>query len=189
MSDLSQMYRLVNVIYMTDAEDRALGAAIRRRRGAMGMSQKDVADRLGVAGVVLGRVELGTRPCRATELRDIARILGTTADDLLRGSTPVSPEEVVERAAVQRDAAANALSEYGSAVLDAIAAVDDAEYGAQIDGHDMDGAAGVADYLRRSAPSYTGLTVPADLVPVMRGVIDALAAALPVYGRGGNGDG
>ena len=61
---------------MVNAEDKALGAAIRRRREAAGIQQQVLAAEVGLAPGGMGRVELGTRPVRATELRIIARELG-----------------------------------------------------------------------------------------------------------------
>lgn len=88
---------------------------------------------------------------------------------------------MIERAVTRRDAAVNALTEYGSAVVDAIAAVVESDLGAHIDGRDLGTAADIADHLERSRPQFAGLTVPADLVGVLRGVIDGLAAVVPVY--------
>lgn len=170
---------------MADPQDRALGAVIRARRTARGLQQQEMAERLGLAPVVYGRIELGNRPVKAMELRDIARVLGVTADELLVSVSPVTPEQQVERAAAKRDTAYNALREYGSAVLDAIAAVTTSESGAVLDDQQLDDGEDVAAYLRDSRPLFDGLTVPADLITVLRRVLDDLAVSVSLYPRGG----
>lgn len=149
-----------------------------------------MAERLGIAAVVYGRMELGNRPVRATELRDIAKLLGISTDDLLRGVNPVTAEEMVERAASRRDTAFTSLREYSSAVVDAVEAVTAADHGALIDDQQIDTAEELADYLRSSQPHFDGLTVPAALVPMLRQVLAALAESVPIYpSKGGDGDG
>lgn len=165
---------------MADAEDKALGAVIRRRRAARGLTQQAMAERLGMAPVVYGRIELGNRPVRAVELRDIARVLGVSTDDLLREVDPVTAEEVVERAVAARDTAHRALREYTSAVVDAAAAVDESDHGALIDDEHLTDADALIAHLSRT-PSFAGLTVPADLVPVLRRALTDLAASVPLY--------
>lgn len=166
---------------MADPQDRALGGVIRARRTARGLQQQEMAERLGMAPVVYGRIELGNRPVKATELRDIARVLGVSTDDLLRAVAPVSVEEQVERAAAKRDTAYTALREYGNAVVDAIAAVEG--QGAVMDTMQLDDGNDVADWLRSSQPGYVGITVPETLVPVLRQVLTDLAESLPIYAR------
>lgn len=114
---------------MADPEDRALGVAIRSRRFTLGMQQQEVAERIGMAPVVYGRIELGLRPARATELRDISRVLGVSADDLLRSISTESPEQIVERASVCQIAAHKALQEYNSALDEAVNAVKGCSHG------------------------------------------------------------
>lgn len=181
MYELESLYVSDRLDDMADPEDRALGAVIRRRRAAAGLQQQEMAERLGLAAVVYGRMELGNRPIRATELRDIAKALGASADDLLREVTPVTPEEQVERSVARRDTAYTGLREYARAVADAIEAVQAGEYGALVDDHQIDTAEELSEYLGSSQPVFDGLTVPAELVPVLRQVLDALAASVPIY--------
>lgn len=141
-----------------------------------------------MAPVVYGRIELGNRPVKATELRDIARVLGVTTDDLLGAVSPVSPEQQVERAAARRDTAYTALREYGSAVLDAIAAVEGSG-GAVLDEQQLDDAEDVARWLRESQPLFDGITAPVALVATLRQAIDDLAASVAVYTSKGETDG
>lgn len=82
---------------MVTNEDADLGARIRAARASAGMMQQDMAARVGMNPVVYGRIELGYRSVRATELRDIASALGMRTDDLLL-SRPLSAQELVSAA-------------------------------------------------------------------------------------------
>ena len=73
---------------------KALGAAIRARRKATGVTQQELAAVIGVAPVVMGRMELGTREVRASELISLSRALGTSADELL-GVQPLTPDDLL----------------------------------------------------------------------------------------------
>lgn len=168
-------YRLVD---MADPQDRALGAAIRRRREALGLQQRQIAAQAGLASVVYGRIELGNRPVRATELRDIAQALGTDMESLVREVTPVTPEELVQRAVMQRDAAAAALRDYGSAFTEAAAAViqDGAFVG---DGwNDLETPSELAEYLWDTQDHYTPLHAPAEVAPVLQQVLARVPTSL-----------
>lgn len=107
-----------NIVNLAEVNgmDEALGQVIRERRKAMRIHQQDVAEQVGLAPVVYGRIELGTRPCRAMELWRISRILGTTVDDLLESVRPVTVEELIERAETARVTAVNAVDNYVLAV-------------------------------------------------------------------------
>jgi hypothetical protein len=69
--------------------DDRLGETLRRVREAAGLSQSRLAARMVEAGMVgattflISRVEMGQRPCRATELVAFARGLETTPEALL----------------------------------------------------------------------------------------------------------
>jgi transcriptional regulator with XRE-family HTH domain len=69
--------------------DDRLGETLRRAREAAGLSQSRLAARMVEAGMpgatvfLVGRVEMGQRPCRATELVAFAQGLGTTPEALL----------------------------------------------------------------------------------------------------------
>lgn len=140
-----------------------------------------MAGHVGLTPVVYGRVELGTRPARAVELRDIARVLGITADDLLGDARPVLAEELVNRAEARRDTAYTALRGYAAAVVDAVDAVKSAEYGAHIGEYKV--LETPADLLEHLAdmPAFDGLTVDTELVPLLRGALVTLAEAVPLY--------
>lgn len=145
---------------MADPQDRALGAAIRRRREALGLQQREIAGQAGLASVVYGRIELGNRPVRATELRDIAQALGTDMESLVREVTPVTPEELVQRVVMQRDAAASALRDYGSAFTEAAAAVIKDEAFVGDDRDNLCTASDLAEYLWDTQDHYTPLHAP-----------------------------
>lgn len=61
----------------------------RRRRQELGLTQAQLAERLGIWQGSLANWELGKREPRSTELRAWAWELGITVDELLR-----EPEEV-----------------------------------------------------------------------------------------------
>lgn len=162
---------------MADPQDRALGAAIRRRREALGLQQRQVAAQTGLASVVYGRIELGNRPVRATELRDIAQALGVGMESLLGEITPVTAEELVQRAVMQRDAAAAALRDYGSAFIEAAAAV--IADGAFVEGsNDLETPADLAEYLWDTQDHYVPLRAPAEVAPVLQEVLARVHASL-----------
>lgn len=174
---------------MADPQDRALGSAIRRRREARKLRQREIAERLGVAPLVYGRMELGTRPIKAVELRELANMLGVSADDLLANARPVPVEEMVSRAEAHRDAAHASLRGYAAAVVDAVDAVAKSEYGAHIGGYKvLETPSDLIEHLA-DIPVFEGLTVDAELVPLLRGALVTLAEAVPLYTtRGEQGD-
>lgn len=163
---------------MADPQDRALGAAIRRRRESLGLQQRQVAAQAGLASVVYGRIELGNRPVRATELRDIAQALGVGMESLLGEITPVTAEELVQRAVMQRDAAAAALRDYGSAFIEAAAAViaDGAFVGNG--SNDLETPSELAEYLWDTQDHYVPLRAPVDVAPVLQQALARVHASL-----------
>ncbi|ORA63913.1 MULTISPECIES: helix-turn-helix domain-containing protein [Mycobacteroides] len=163
---------------MADPQDRALGAALRRRREALGLQQREVASAAGLASIIYGRIELGNRPVRATELRDIARALGVDMGSLLDEIAPVTAEELVQRVVMQRDAAASALRDYGSAFTEAAAAVvaDGAFVG---DGwNDLETPSDLAEYLWDTQDHYKPLRAPAEVAPVLQQVLARVHVSL-----------
>ena len=60
-----------------------LGAAARAARVRTGLTQADVAERVGISAEVYGRLERGTMLPSVGTLRKLCRALGTTADGLL----------------------------------------------------------------------------------------------------------
>lgn len=72
------------------AEDRDLlltqiGLRIIRRREALGWTQKDLAQRLGVAPQNVHRIEHGKQNFTVDTLLKLAEALGTTASELFTG--------------------------------------------------------------------------------------------------------
>ena len=55
--------------------EKLLGKAIAERRAALGMSQFDLAERLGIAPASLSRIENGLAAPRFSRLEEIAEIL------------------------------------------------------------------------------------------------------------------
>ncbi len=148
-----------------------------------------MAAHVGLTPVVYGRVELGTRAARAVELRDIARVLGITADDLLGDARPVPVEEMVSRAEARRDTAYTALRGYAAAVVDAVDAVATSEYGAHVGEYRvLETPTDLMEHLA-DMPAFDGLTVDAALVPLLRGALVQLAESVPLYGAEGDTDG
>jgi transcriptional regulator with XRE-family HTH domain len=64
-----------------------IGARIRTIRLAIGMTQKDLADRAGVSPAYIYLVETGGQNLTITVLVRLAKSLGTSIEELLRGST------------------------------------------------------------------------------------------------------
>jgi transcriptional regulator with XRE-family HTH domain len=69
----------------------ALGKEIRHQRRLAGLSQKEVAARIGVTGVQLHRYEVGATGVATSRLVDIANALGVRPDVLLNAAT-TSPQ-------------------------------------------------------------------------------------------------
>jgi transcriptional regulator with XRE-family HTH domain len=62
---------------------QALGAQIRERRMGRGMTQRDVAESLGLSVAYVSLIERGGRNPPITTVFAIARVLGVPARDLL----------------------------------------------------------------------------------------------------------
>ena len=67
-------------------DGEALGARIRRKRQEYGLSQKDIADSLGLSLSFYGHIERGSRVPSVPTLVMIANRLGVGVDTLLRDS-------------------------------------------------------------------------------------------------------
>ncbi|ATB30115.1 helix-turn-helix transcriptional regulator [Melittangium boletus] len=72
-----------------------LGRALREARERASLTQEEVAERVGLAVEILGRVERGSMLPSAPTLRELCRVLRMDADALLwldrEGAAPVSP--------------------------------------------------------------------------------------------------
>lgn len=148
-----------------------------------------MAAHVGLTPVVYGRVELGSRPARAVELRSIARVLGVSADDLLGDARPVPVEEMVTRAEARRDTAHTALRGYAASLVDAVDAVATSEFGAHMGEYTvLETPAALMEHLA-DMPAFDGLTVDAALVPLLREALVRLAGSVPLYSTEGDTDG
>lgn len=67
----------------TTEQDRMIGQAIRLARDAMGFTQQQLAERMGVSFQQLQKYETGTNRVPASRLIDIAEALRVTPNDLL----------------------------------------------------------------------------------------------------------
>lgn len=61
-----------------------VGSAIARRREAKGWTQAQLAEAAGLSQPYVSQVEAGTREPSLVVLRDLAKALGVTVDELLR---------------------------------------------------------------------------------------------------------
>ena len=61
-----------------------VGYEIARRREAKGWTQQELADAAELSQPYVSQVEAGTREPSLSVLRDLAKALGVTVDDLLR---------------------------------------------------------------------------------------------------------
>ena len=62
---------------------KSLGAKLKERRQELGMTQKQVADVLGVAQPVYQRFEKGTFECSYAQLTELCKLFDISADYLL----------------------------------------------------------------------------------------------------------
>lgn len=63
-----------------------VGAAIRARRGALGLKQDELALRVGLSRASIANVEGGRQAIPLHHLVELAEALGTTASDILKAS-------------------------------------------------------------------------------------------------------
>lgn len=75
---------------MSNTAASSLGQEIRRQRRLAGLSQKEVAARVGVTGVQFHRYEVGATSVTTSRLVDIANAIGVRPDLLLNAATTSS---------------------------------------------------------------------------------------------------
>lgn len=68
---------------MTESLNAALGAAIRRKRVAVGMSQAGLAEALALSRTSVTNIEGGRQPLSVPGLYQVARVLGVPVHELL----------------------------------------------------------------------------------------------------------
>jgi transcriptional regulator with XRE-family HTH domain len=81
------------------------GTKIRQRREQLGLSQQELARRMGMTQARISEIESGARPhVNLTNLRNFARTLGVSADYLIGtwddGEAPMSPAAAPQAAEV-----------------------------------------------------------------------------------------
>ena len=70
-----------------------MGKRIRKQRQLIGLTQQELAERIGVSTSFVGHVERGTRKASLETLVALSNALGVGVDDLLAGSLQSSPGE------------------------------------------------------------------------------------------------
>lgn len=80
-----------------------IGAAAREARKRAKLTQEDVAERLGIAPEVYGRMERGITTPSVPTLKKICQALGVTASSLLTVETMKPPARSASRQAKQED--------------------------------------------------------------------------------------
>lgn len=65
--------------------NQAFGTAIRKQRESLGISQEELAHRAGLHRTYISLIERGLRSASIGTILRLAKALGTTGSDLLRG--------------------------------------------------------------------------------------------------------
>ena len=103
---------------MSGIEPRALGRRLQEARRARGMTQRDVADTLGMARTTVTALEKGERRARPDEIIRMAGIFGRTVSDLVGDREPIPDFAVQFRTAVSDAESPQAQEELSQAVLE-----------------------------------------------------------------------
>jgi transcriptional regulator with XRE-family HTH domain len=96
--------------------DTAVGREIRQYRRAAGLTQKQVADIIGVTGAQFHRYETGATRITASRLIAIANALGVRADTLLAAASSVDMEPAVSTPASTSQEIVELVQMFGSIV-------------------------------------------------------------------------
>lgn len=70
-----------------------LGKRVRKQRQLIGLTQQELAERIGVSTSFVGHVERGTRKASLETLVALSNALGVSVDYLLAGSLQGGPDE------------------------------------------------------------------------------------------------
>lgn len=95
---------------------RTLGKTIRELRESLKISQKELAERIGISNVVLSRYELDDRKPDYDTLEKIADFFDVTTDYLIGRSDIKNPEQLTHEGIKNEDYAA--LTPYQKEVMD-----------------------------------------------------------------------
>ena len=76
---------------------KAMGARIRARREQIGLSREKLAAKLGVTGKFIADVEYGEKGISLTNIYNLKKILGVSADFLLEGEVKEMSDEEKKR--------------------------------------------------------------------------------------------
>lgn len=98
---------------MSDGESRKIGERIARARSAAGMSELELADRLGVTVATLEGWENGDRAPRANHLTRLSGVLGVAFSWLIvgAGSEPANAPEQMQQLRIDLTAARSLLDD------------------------------------------------------------------------------
>ena len=91
-----------------------LGQRVRRQRKLLGMTQKEVAEKVGISLPFYGHIERGSRKASLETVINIANALGVSADTLLQDSLDVMTKPLASDAC---------LSEHSRSLLNDIVGV------------------------------------------------------------------
>ena len=79
------------IAYMIKSTLKTLAVCIRNLRINAGLSQTDLAEKLGIARQSVGQIESGTRDVNSVELAHIAKLFDVSVDSLLNQEEPKKP--------------------------------------------------------------------------------------------------
>ena len=77
---------------------KPIGEQVKEWREALGLSQRDLAERAGVGYVLVARLELGQTDPRLSTLRRLAEALNVTVGDLVDGKPGMAKRPARKRA-------------------------------------------------------------------------------------------
>jgi transcriptional regulator with XRE-family HTH domain len=89
---------------VAEAQETSVGARLRTARRSASLTQKQLAEKLGVESITVSRWERGVTSPSLPRLRRIAEITETTVSDLVRAAD-ASSAQVVELAALREELA------------------------------------------------------------------------------------
>ena len=94
---------------MVDPMYVELGAALRRRRDEVGMTQADLAARLGLSRTSVTNIECGRQPMLVHQLIHASTILEVNAVDIVKVVAPTKPDGAKDEDSAKFEAALSKL--------------------------------------------------------------------------------